>query len=527
MRGTNETRISAVARGFVLLAIGGPILWAQDTQAVVALVTLAAGWTVVLSLETRVRRSAVPLALLDAVFVGAVCATALDSRAVLGAMAVPPFVAGLRHGLRGVLVALSVALATVVAVVLVREGTPTSEQSLDIFTWAAMGLALGMVATFVRGALGEDDPLAPYRHASELLRKLNSLTAGLSSGLDPRALGGLMLSDVRDELPTTAMALYVPREDHLTPLVTKAHEEGDLEHCASVASVAWAVDRLVLEDSAFAVPLDGEHGTIAVVAGCLASPSPLQRSELKRRFDTLTPVLLARAVHLETGLLFDAFRDAATADERRRLSREMHDGVAQDIASLGYLVDALAAKPASPEQAERFELLRERVTAIVTEVRRSVMSLRTTVGTSESLGTAIVGVTRNLSQTSGITIEVTLDEQPQRLLPEVEGELFRITQEALNNAVKHAQARTIRVHCHVHAPAASITIRDDGRGLGDARSDSYGLGIMRERARLVGAELVLSEPPTGGLEVAVRLGQPKQAATAQDPDRDTDRVTSQ
>ncbi len=80
----------------------------------------------------------------------------------------------------------------------------------------------------------------------------------------------------------------------------------------------------------------------------------------------------------------------------------MHDGVAQEIASLGYLVDALAATPASDEQAARFLMLRERVSEVVAEVRRSVVTLRTTVGESESLGAAIGSLARNLSELSGV-----------------------------------------------------------------------------------------------------------------------------
>ena len=154
--------------------------------------------------------------------------------------------------------------------------------------------------------------------------------------------------------------------------------------------------------------------------------------------------LAPSAVHLDTALLFAAFRDAATAEERRRLAREMHDGVAQDIASLGYLVDALGAGVNSPEQAERLEMLRERISSIVAEIRRSVVNLRTSVGQSESLGTAIGSIARNLSEVSGVPIHVTLDEHTQRLRPEVEAELFRIAQEAMNNAVRHAQASVDR-----------------------------------------------------------------------------------
>jgi signal transduction histidine kinase len=219
----------------------------------------------------------------------------------------------------------------------------------------------------------------------------------------------------------------------------------------------------------------------------------------------LTGHLKSDAVRLDTALLFAEFRDSATADERRRLAREMHDGVAQDIASLGYLVDALAAKPSSPQQGEQFRVLRDRISHVVAEVRQSVLTLRTSVGENESLGAAISSVARNLSEVSGIPIHVTLDEHTTRLRPEVEAELYRISQEAMNNAIKHAQATAITVHCQVHAPGASITVADDGRGMQQARNDSHGLQIMRERARLINAELTIDSSREGGLAVRVHI----------------------
>ncbi len=190
-------------------------------------------------------------------------------------------------------------------------------------------------------------------------------------------------------------------------------------------------------------------------------------------------------------MLFTRLRDAATADERRRLAREMHDGVAQDIASLGYLVDALAVAPASAAQAESLRRLRERITAVVAQVRLSVQTLRTDVHASESLGAAVSGLARHLSESSGIPIRVTVNERTARLRPEIEAELLRITQEAMTNAVRHSHATAIDVTCRVAAPSAEIMVRDDGRGLGTGRPDSYGLAIMRERAGLIDADLAV------------------------------------
>jgi len=202
--------------------------------------------------------------------------------------------------------------------------------------------------------------------------------------------------------------------------------------------------------------------------------------------------------------MFDEVRSAATRDERRRLSREMHDGVAQDIASMGYLLDAVADDlPA--HVAPQVDLLRSTISRVVTEVRASVTALRSDVDANQSLGESVSGLARRLSASSDISIRCTVDERTARLAPNVEAELVRITQEALTNAVKHSGARTIDVTCQVDAPRARIVVRDDGSGLGPHRTDSHGLRIMRERAALVGASLTIDSSQLGTV-VYVSLG---------------------
>jgi signal transduction histidine kinase len=145
---------------------------------------------------------------------------------------------------------------------------------------------------------------------------------------------------------------------------------------------------------------------------------------------------------------------------------------------------------------------------VVGEVRRSVQTLRTEIGESDSLGTAIGSLARHLSANSGIPIHVTLDEQTTRLRPEIEGELLRIAQEAMTNAVRHSGASAINVRCSVAPPAAEIVVSDNGRGLGVGREDSNGLEIMHERATLIAGELTVTENPPHGTVVSVRLDGP-------------------
>lgn len=508
LRDRLHTRVGVAARAFVLIALLTPVLWSRDTPALLALLAIGVVWTAVTAIELRPSAASLALICLECAAVGVIAGIVMDSSlAVLGALAVPPFTAGLNRGVRGVVAALATELGVLTVVFVLSGDRFTAPQGLSVFSWGMTALGLGLIGSFLRSTVRDHhDPLAPYHDAQTLIRQLIDLSGGLDSGLDPVALGGAILSNVRDELPTSALVVHIPRGDMLTPLVSETMSPGDdVSAIEDLAVEAWAVGAPVLDDRIFAFPLSTSAGTTAVVAGVLSDRVDLDHLGVQERIRGLMQSLERTAVHLDTALLFSAFRDSATAEERRRLAREIHDGVAQDIASLGYLVDALRAGETTPQQIERLDLLRDRITAVVAEIRRSVVTLRTSVGSAESLGTAIGSIARNLSEVSGVPIHVTLDEHTARLRPEVEAELFRIAQEAMNNAVRHAHATAIEVHCQVHAPEAIISVSDDGRGLQEVGPASHGLNIMRERARLINAGLELSDTPGGGFSVTVRV----------------------
>lgn len=498
--------VTAATRVVVLVGVLTPVLWRQDTGALVAVAALAAVWALAQLGTGRPTVAVMPAVAGEALATGIVAAVGLQTEpAVLGALLVAPFVGGLYRGVTGVAVTLVAEAGALAAVTLALFEAPGPEELLFAGVWLLGGLGLGFIATFVRTAvLQAPTELAPYLYAQELIRELIDLSGGLRSGLDVHALGGSILAAVDDHVPTVAVALYAPRGAELSPLVAEATDrDRDLPVCDIVARAAWTQGGVVIDDRAFAWPL----GESAVVAGLLPSGSDLDALGLERALARLEQELRPVAVHLDTALLFTALRDSATAEERQRLAREMHDGVAQDIASLGYLVDALVAAPASAAQAAQLRVLRERVTAVVAEVRQAVLTLRGSVGRSPSLGAALATVARHLAEASGVAVQVTTDEHATRLQPEVEAELFRIGQEAMNNAVKHAHARSVEVLCQVHAPDARIVIADDGVGMQQPRPDSHGLAIMRERAALVGADLTIEEGEDCGVRVAVSVGR--------------------
>jgi signal transduction histidine kinase len=510
-------RVAAVARGFVLLALAFPVAWSRDDASIVSLLGVAGVCALVTAADFQPDNIGPVLTVLEAVGISIIGAlSAHNDQPVLGALVMVPFVAGVYRGIWGVVQALCAEVAALVPTLVIMHTTYSNTQVYNVFSWVCTGLGLGLVGAFLNTALQERSELASHHYAQGLLHQLISISDGLESDIDPTILGGAILADVQAELPTSALVLYVPRGDTLTPLVTREISPADRSRCEEVAIEAWVEGRDVLRDRFFALPLLTDSGTPGVVVAALSDRVDAVVLQVDQRLRRLHDELQERAVHLDTALLFAAFRDSATAEERRRLAREMHDGVAQDIASLGYLVDVVQAAERDPRQLERIGEVRGRITAIVAEIRRSLVNLRTSVGEHESLGAAIAAFARHLSESSRVPIHVTADERTDRLRPEVEAELFRIAQEAINNAVKHARASTIEVTCQVRAPAARITVSDDGRGLQAGRSDSHGLAIMRERATLINACLDIDPTPSGGLTVTVTLpaAPPTISATA-------------
>lgn len=516
-------RLAEAARAFALLALAAPALWARDTATLPFLLALAVVWAVGAVAASQRSRLATSVDLIEATAVGVVAALAMDtSPGLLAALALPPFLSGLRHGNRAVAEALAAQLIGVVATATLLSAGMDSQQGVQTFTWSVFGLGLGLVAgflhTFTRTA---PDPLAGYREASLLIRELLDLSGNLSSGLDPVALGDGLQAAVRDQLPTAAVTVHVPRGEGLTPL-TRAGSVVDAAASDQLAAEVYSDARPTHLGNDFAFPLGAGTTPVAVVSGVLSHGLSPEQVALDRRLEQLADRLAPEAVRLEAALLFGQLRDAATSEERRRLAREMHDGMAQEIASMGYFVDGLLASADSPEQAAQLQLLRDSITSVVAEVRRSVLTLRSAVDGSESLGAAIGGIARHLSALSGVPITVTVDEGTVRLRPEVEAELMRITQEALNNAVRHAQASLIEVTCRVNPPDVAITVRDNGRGLQGRRVDSHGLEIMSERARLAGATLDIGNHPDGGTVVAVHIaGDSARSSIVSDPERES------
>jgi len=198
----------------------------------------------------------------------------------------------------------------------------------------------------------------------------------------------------------------------------------------------------------------------------------------------------------------------AQEEERTHLSHELHDGLAQYLAAAQFHLGA-AQQSAGPTLVEAREEL-ERVSALLTEgaaeCRRVIANLRPPELEEQDL----VGALSRLAPAAGppFRLEVVGAAGLATVPPEVKYVLYRIAQEAVANAVHHAEAREIVLGLRFEGEAVVLEVRDDGRGFDPHRTAApghFGLAVMRERAGLVGGELELCTEPGHGTVVRVRV----------------------
>lgn len=207
--------------------------------------------------------------------------------------------------------------------------------------------------------------------------------------------------------------------------------------------------------------------------------------------------VVVRALELTEAL--ESERDrvvAATANERVRLRGDLHDGLGPSLSGIGLGLQALSDRIDAGDRDSAAEVLgriREEVTVTLDEVRRIIDGLRPSALDTMELPDAIRRHARTVS--SAVPVEVVVGDLP--VLPaSVENAAYRITTEALTNAVRHAVARRVQVTLSAPDDALLITVADDGGGVGTA-VPGVGLTSMRRRAETLGGELGVDSAETG------------------------------
>jgi len=208
----------------------------------------------------------------------------------------------------------------------------------------------------------------------------------------------------------------------------------------------------------------------------------------------------------------ELFRRVVSAQEaeRTRIARELHDETGQDLSAIALgLRAAASALPADSEKASRhLRQLEGLVGRSLDELERLVADLRPSQLDDLGLPAALRWYASQIQARRALKVSVEVLGEPKELSTTVSTALFRVAQEALNNAMRHAEAQNARVRLYYGAQSASLRVEDDGKGFDPSRvmnldHPSWGLMGMNERATLLGGRLNLRSQPGEGTQVEV------------------------
>ena len=188
--------------------------------------------------------------------------------------------------------------------------------------------------------------------------------------------------------------------------------------------------------------------------------------------------------------------------EQRRIGQELHDGLGQQLTGLGLLATSLLNKASKPEH-ELATKLAHGLREAVGQVRALSRGLMPVDIDAEGFTNALENLVKEIRSQSNMRILLTLNERIRTLDNSSALHLYRIAQEALNNAIKHAHANRIEVSLGLVGDRGCLAIRDNGRGFdaGPQKSAGLGLRIMQHRCSMINAEFEIVSSAEHGTEV--------------------------
>lgn len=193
--------------------------------------------------------------------------------------------------------------------------------------------------------------------------------------------------------------------------------------------------------------------------------------------------------------------------EQRRIGQELHDEIGQRLTGiLLQLERTIAESPAAAR--DELTKVQDLARSTLDEIGRIAWQLRPGILDDLGLGAALEALVDGLPAEVRRRVQARIDVAAPKLDPEIELAVYRIAQEALTNALRHACADRILLDLSAQPDGIRLTVSDDGRGLGPDNEEGPGLRGMRERALLIGARLRIGPTASGGLTIQLDLPQP-------------------
>jgi signal transduction histidine kinase len=448
---------------------------------------------------------------------------------------VPLMLAGYAWAARRILVVAYFGLAVVGLLGITQRASPEASRSAVLL--GIVFLLCAVLGAFTRRLIEEStarhsatlDQVTKMTRANELLVALHGLAQTLPSSLDLTEVTESLRLRLRETFGFTALTVFV---------------RDDLAGVWRIAVAEGVRATEAIPTSGLAAPLanaarsTAHHGTMTTLVHDhlvenTRGHSPMARSGLyaclqargkvvglvaiehrdpnyydREHLDLLASIAGAVALSLDNALWFSRLRLFGAESERARIARDLHDRIAQSLAYVAFELERLAESGRAPSQSELGDL-RDVVRSVVTELRDTLYELRAAVSTSEDLVSVAERYLERYRKRTATEVDFE-HHVVQRPAVAIEQELWRIVQEALENAAKHARADRARIAYTARKGHIELVISDDGRGF-EAHGhsgDHYGLVGMRERADAIGAVLHIESRPGRGTTIRVTLEVP-------------------
>ena len=269
--------------------------------------------------------------------------------------------------------------------------------------------------------------------------------------------------------------------------------------------------------SILVVPIDSrDRRRLGVLQAVNHADGPFRSGDERYAVSLATSAGIAlEYVQLSTDLAAERLRVAKiAAEERHRLARDLHDGVAQTLANavLGIELAQRRAQHDVPAALADLEQLRGRLLESQKGLRDILFALRPVVLEDGGLGAAARALAERINGQNGSHVVARRVQADRRFAPEVEAGAFTVIREAANNAIKTGRAPEVSIDVYEDGGAVVAIVEDNGKGFdvadtlqGYASRGNLGLLQMRESARLIGAQLSLDSSPGQGTRVRLRI----------------------
>ncbi len=429
-------------------------------------------------------------------------------------------------------------------------GVIESKQAVDLITDI---LALFLVAVFfaypsalldrllftVNNLITKNDNLTDtnraFEHANRQLRTLQKTSKALQSTMDLNEILDIVLSEITREIGFEGAMLGLYNEKSKTIsnwIMSKDYGKGfmgsikDLE--IPISEEGGIVAKSVIENKPYLVNPEDSSAHIqpshlkevpfAVVpmtfkgrtVGVLLVENHLSKRPIS---ETEIPVLRSVAnqatVAIENARLMIRNQMLVVAEERNRIAREIHDGLAQSLFSIALNLQACVKKMGNnpAETRDKLVQLQELASKNLKELRQYIYNLPSATLVDMGLVTALKSHINDIAKLNGLEIDFTVGGKERTLPSEMEECFYRVGQEALANVVKHAKASRVKMTLEYGNKDVTITVVDNGRGLnGEAvAKESMGINNMRQRIKSLGGTFSLESSNGCGVCVKAKV----------------------